>query len=169
MMKTINHKGKTLHHHTASGFYIDLAAVIEFAAALDARIEQRMAQRNELMKPPYAKLTDWPKPEVQSLLLCRKAHIVIEDTSDEDTPYAYGSAEGQHWVCGAEVSFNEWQHGSDPVTKDMPNIWRKCIGKIVYWALPYSRSPLYGSPLESDWFPMSACYSPARIALENMQ
>jgi len=96
--------------------------------------------------------------------------LVLEDGTDFNAPWKYGHADGEYWVCGVEISFNEWMHGNDAKGQKASSLtWRELLGKRVCWALPFARSPLYGKPLESDWFPMEACYSPARIALENMK
>lgn len=167
-MKTIVHKGKLLHHHAASGFYIDLAAAIAFAEQLTRDIEIKKAEWDAYLAGRDRKC---PKADEHRLLLLRTNKIVLEDPTDIDFGYRFGAGDGHYWASNVAVTFCNSEFGNDyESTEGLHQKWREYIGKRTSYSLPWCKSPrLAANPITADWFPMSACYSPARIALENLQ
>ena len=167
MMKTIMHKGKLLHHHAPSGFYIDLAAAVEFAA----RLERAIPEKKRLWDDFIAGNGKYPTTDGHRLLVYRSNKIILEDQTEKEYGYAFGECKGGYWASNVEVNFSDSQFGHDhEALHGLHRNWRERIGGRISYSFPWCKTPLsVNGPMVSDWFPMSACYSPARIALENMK
>ena len=143
--KTINHKGKLLHKHV-SGFYIDLLAFIEFSSQ------------------PLAFISNLP---TQCLVLLNRTNVAEPDENGGTYSLKSNHELLRLWTIN-EIVWQSWLIGKQ-TSLDVAGP----IGSKYNYILPFLPTATYRHTsqelLGSDWFPMSACYSPARIALENVK
>lgn len=172
MMKTINHKGKTLHYHAASGFYIDLDAHWAFYKMIVDFVDENKDVFQEWLKKPL----EVKVPVIRERCLVLRTNKTIRPETcpwDGSESYAYSYLSGGYWAINVEIEWKGNQFGQDigQVQYVIGQKWRNMVGKRHSYALPWAGLVNCAEKDKAffDFFPMSACYSPARIALENMQ
>lgn len=155
-MKTIMHKGKLLHHHAASGFYIDLTALREY---VNKWHEEFDASKSD---PDFGPT----KSRSMMCLVNSRVYLAVE-SNDPYCPW--------EWAQPPETSLEEsWRvvelHWKDSWFGTNSHIAYPRIGtrRMVDCKYLYPINTKDNLAMLNDWFPLCACYSPARIALENM-